>query len=319
MTHQEAYAGIKITQKTHDFLKQHSDQKYTAMEIATWIFKNYPNECKEKQKRSTAQLIPLNNDNAIVNQIAAEIGARRPSLQSQYPQIKTSEGRPRKYYYTEQSDSFEIIKAEEISFKNEESKNENQQPKEKDLYPILSEYLWTELEIFSKRINEKCSKNSRGPNGNKWLYPDVVGMQDLTQDWLREVKDCVKVYSDKETKLWSFEVKILLNRSNVRESFFQTVSNSAWANFSYLVASEIEEKTLPELRMLTTLHGVGIIKLDIENPSESQILIPAKERPNVDWGSANRIADENSDFLEYIKLIKQAYQTGEVRRKDWDY
>ena len=55
MTHQEAYAGIKITQKTHDFLKQHSDQKYTAMEIATWIFKNYPKyviKCTLKEIRA---------------------------------------------------------------------------------------------------------------------------------------------------------------------------------------------------------------------------------------------------------------------------
>ncbi|KAB8036881.1 HrgA protein [Silvanigrella paludirubra] len=318
MTLEEAYSGLKIAQKTYDFLKQHSDNKYTANEIANWIFNNYPIECKKKQKRSTAQAIPLNDDKDLINQIAAEIAAKRPRLQNQHPQIKTTEGRPKKYYYTEQSDAVEIIKAEENSFKSEETQNENQLS-EKDLYPILSEYLWSELEIYSKRINEKCSKNSRGPNGNKWLYPDVVGMQDLTQGWLREVKDCVKVYSDKETKLWSFEVKILLNRSNVRESFFQTVSNSGWANFSYLVASEIEEKTLLELRMLSSLHGIGVIKLDTEMPSESQILIPAKERPDVDWSSANRIADENSDFLEYIKLIKQAYQTGEVRRKDWDH
>lgn len=315
MIQEETYSGIKLTQKTYDFLKQHSDNKYTANEIATWIFKNYPKDCQEKQKRSTAQIIPLNDDKSLISQLVSEIGANRANLQNKYPQIKTTEGRPKKYYYTDQSDAVEIIKAEENSFKSEETQNENQL-NEKDLYPILSEYLWSELEIYSKRINEKCSKNSRGPNGNKWLYPDVVGMQDLTQGWLREVKDCVKVYSDKETKLWSFEVKILLNRSNVRESFFQTVSNSGWANFSYLVASEIEEKTLLELRMLSSLHGIGVIKLDTEMPSESQILIPAKERPDVDWSSANRIADENSDFLEYIKLIKQAYQTGEVRRKD---
>jgi hypothetical protein len=30
------------------------------------------------------------------------------------------------------------------------------------------------------------------------------------------------------------------NRSNVRECFFQAVSNSSWANFGYLVAAEIE-------------------------------------------------------------------------------
>ena len=46
-------------------------------------------------------------------------------------------------------------------------------------------------------------------------------------------------YSDKRTKLWSFEAKLLINRSNVRECFFQAVSNSSWANFGYLVAAGV--------------------------------------------------------------------------------
>lgn len=191
--------------------------------------------------------------------------------------------------------------------------------KEHDLYPILSEFLWSELELYSKRIDEKRSRNSRGAGGNKWLYPDLVGMENLSGEWHREIKDCVKQYADKKTKLWSFEVKILINRSNVREVFFQTVSNSSWANFGYLVASEIEgADTLKELRMLASLHGIGFIRLDAENPSESQIIIPAKERSEIDWNTANRLTEENKDFLDYIKLIRQFYQTGEIRQSDWD-
>ena len=63
--------------------------------------------------------------------------------------------------------------------------------------------------IYSRRIDEKRGSNRRGPNGNKWLYPDVVGMENLSADWHREVKSCVAQYSDKQTKLWSFEVKLL--------------------------------------------------------------------------------------------------------------
>lgn len=138
--------------------------------------------------------------------------------------------------------------------------------------------------LYSKRIDEKRSSNKRGPNGNRWLYPDLVGMEDLGTDWHQEVKDCVSQYSDKRTKLWSFEVKLLINRSNVRECFFQSVSNSSWSNFGYLVAAEIEgQDTLKELRMLFAAHGIGLIKLEVENPSESQVLIPAKERGEIDW------------------------------------
>lgn len=301
-----------------EFLQQNPEQKFTAREIANWIFKTYPDKCRQKQNRSTATVNPLNNETALVQQIAAEIGSQRPRLQKRYPEIKTTEGRPRKYYFTESTDSAEIDYAEchELS---PTTKANDSVVKEHDLYPILSEFLWSELELYSKRINEKRSRNTRGAGGNKWLHPDLVGMEDLSGDWHREIKDCVQQYADKKTKLWSFEVKILINRSNVREVFFQAVSNSSWANFGYLVASEIEgADTLKELRMLASLHGIGFIRLDAENPSESQIMIPAKERTEIDWDTANRLTEENKDFLEYIKLIRQFYQTGEIRQADWD-
>ena len=50
----------------------------------------------------------------------------------------------------------------------------------------------------------------------------------------------------------------------------------------------------------------------------SQVLIPARERDEIDWDMANRLATENRDFLEYVKLVKQFYQTGEARPADWD-
>ncbi|ABI60662.1 conserved hypothetical protein [Nitrosomonas eutropha C91] len=72
------------------------------------------------------------------------------------------------------------------------------------------------------------------------------------------------------------------------------------------------------MRMLFAAHGIGLIKLDAENPTESQVLIPARERDEIDWDMANRLATENRDFLDYVKLVKQFYQTGEARPMDWD-
>ena len=310
--------ALNLVNVIGEFLKQNPEQKFTAREIANWIFEIYPDECRQKQNRSRAIVNPLNDEAALLQQIAAEIGSQLPRIQKHYPGVKTTEGRPRKYYFTESTDSAEIDYAESheaVSAK----KASVSVVKEHDLYPILPEFLWSELKIYSKRINEKRSRNSHGSGGNKWLYPDFVGMEDLSCDWDREIKDCVQQYADKKTKLWSFEVKILINRSNVREVFFQAVSNSSWANFGYLVASEIGgADTLKELRMLASLHGIGFIQLDTENPSESQIIIPAKERSEVDWDTANRLAEENKDFLEFIKLIRQFYQTGEIRLSDWD-
>jgi len=145
-------------------------------------------------------------------------------------------------------------------------------------------------------------------------------MENLSAKWHREVIDCAREYSDKKTKLWSFEVKRAVNRTNVRECYFQAVSNSSWANYSYLVAADLEgNDTIHELRMLAGLHGVGVILLDETNPSESQVYIPSRARPEIDWNAANRLAEENADFLDFIKLVRQFYQTGDPRKNDWDF
>lgn len=308
--------ALNLRQAVVGFLKDRAEQKFTARQIAEWLFETFPEECQEKRAKSQGNYIKSDAD--LVQQLVAEISSQRPRLQKKHPGLKTTEGRPRKYYFSEKSDSAEVAAAENIGVAAPAGKDEAKIG-EHGLYPLLASYLWAEFEVYSKRIDEKRSSNKRGPNGNRWLYPDLVGMEDLGADWHQEVKDCVNQYSDKRTKLWSFEVKLLINRSNVRECFFQSVSNSSWSNFGYLVAAEIEgQDTLKELRMLFAAHGIGLIKLDADNPAESQVLIPARERDEIDWDMANRLATENRDFLDYVKLVKQFYQTGEARLADWD-
>ena len=306
--------ALNLRNKILEFLKSNPEQKYTARQIAKWIFEQFPEECRAKKDNSKF----ISSDAELIQQLAAEIGSQRPRIQNKHPEIKATGGRPRRYYYSEKSDGDEVDDVE-TGGTSVSADVLTQKLTEYDLYPLLSHYLWSEFGIYSKRIDEKRSSNKCGPNGNRWLYPDVVGMEDLGADWHHTVRDCVQQCSDKRTKLWSFEVKLLVNRSNVRECFFQTVSNSSWANFGYLVTAEIGGgDTLKELRMLAAAHSIGLIQLDPENPTESQILIPARERPEIDWDSANRLAKENKDFLEYIKLVKQFYQTSEARPGDWD-
>ncbi len=308
--------ALSLTEKVYHFLQQSPEQKFTAREIAERIFEKYPDEWAAKKARSKATVIPIKDKTVLLQQIIGEIASQRLRLQKRYSEIKTIESYPREYYFTESSDSDEVDNAEnaETSLASQASTSGLS---EHDLYPMLSKFLESELGIYSRRINEKKSKNSRGSGGNDWLHPDLVGMEDLSNDWNDEIKECVKRYGDKKTKLWSFEVKILINSSNVRKAFFQTVSNSSWANFGYLVAGKIEGKALPELRMLSSLHGIGVILLDVENPAESKIVIPARERGEIDWDNANRLAEENKDFLEYIKLIRQFYQANVLRKTDW--
>lgn len=306
--------ALNLAKAVLGYLKERPDEKLTARQIAEWIFVTFPDECQAKKQSSQY----VSTDAELVQQLVAEISSQRPRLQKRHPELKTTEGRPRKYYYSEKSDVAEVAAAEGV-IAAPMADSSDAKLGEHAMYPLLSLYLWEEFGVYSKRIDEKRSSNKRGPNGNRWLYPDVVGMEDLGAEWHQEVRDCVNQYSDKRTKLWSFEAKLLINRSNVRECYFQAVSNSSWANFGYLVAAEIEgQDTLKELRMLFAAHGIGLIKLDADNPAESQVLIPARERDEIDWDMANRLATENRDFLDYVKLVKQFYQTGEARLADWD-
>jgi hypothetical protein len=303
--------ALNLSNTVVEFLKGNPEKKYTARQIAEWIFDTYPDECRAKQKRSKATVSPIDTDTALLSQISAEISTNKNIIiKKASPHIKTTEGRPRKYYYTEQSDADEIEKSEENNTRIQSI------PLEHDLYPMLIEYLNTEHNLYAKRIDEKRSTNNRGPKGNEWLYPDLVALEDLAAEWSNKVTECAKQYGDKKAKLWSFEVKRLINISNVRSTFFQAVSNSSWANFGYLVAAELEEKAKKELRMLASLHGIGFILLDVDNPSESQVMIPARERHDLDWESINRLTEANKDFSDYINEISDFCLTGKTKKQD---
>ena len=307
--------ALKLSERVIECLAANPDKRFTAREIAEWVLEKYPKECQAKMQRSDY----LNDNDGLLRQITAEVGASRPRIQKEESKIKTAEERPMKYYYTEVSDDDEVKLAEADG--SIEAGSDKPRTKEYDLYPILSKFLLSELNVYSKRIDEKKrSGRNKGSKVNEWLYPDLVGIADLSQGWHREIKDCAKEHNlNNKAKLWSFEVKILINSSNVRSAIFQTISNSSWANFSYLVASEVQgDFASKELRMLASVHGIGFIKLDTENPSESQIMIPAKESPEIDWNTANRLAEESKDFLKYIKSVRKFYQTSEVSQSDWD-
>lgn len=110
-----------------------------------------------------------------------------------------------------------------------------------------------------------------------------------------------------------------MNFSNLRESFFQTVSNSSWANESYLVASEIsnDEDFLNELRRLSTSFKIGLIKLNIEDPDSTEILFPAEYKEYLDWDTINKLTI-NPDFKEFLKRIKTDLSSKEIRKERYN-
>ena len=188
---------------------------------------------------------------------------------------------------------------------------------EQDLYPKLIEYITGTLEIYGMRIDEKTSSNKKGKGGNHWLHPDVVALETVDQGWDTLIRNCVRLSGGQSARLWSFEVKKELTGSNARMAFFQAVSNSSWANEGYLVACSIHHSVEEELKMLSALHGIGVILLDPHNPDNSTIWLQADRRERVDWQTANRIASTNRDYKRYIDLVSTYYETGRLRESDW--
>jgi len=312
---------LSQSQKVVQFLRDNPKKRFNARSIAEAIVNLYPEDYAEK--RNNPRFV---DDKAFLTQIVAEIGAQKEQIASRSPHVFWQDKpRPRLYWYDPDKKSTDSPENTDLDWPEDNEVDVDTAPatshvlSEHDLYPLLIEYLKTELKLYCQRIDEKRSKNSRGSGGNEWLHPDIVAMQPIDKEWNELVRDCVKQGGGQSVRLWSFEVKKELNVSNARRSFFQAVSNSSWANEGYLVATSISDaNTEKELRMLSALHGIGVILLNPENPSESEMTLPARSRQDVDWESTNRILTENEDFRDYMELVSTYYQTGRIRSKDWN-
>lgn len=256
------------------------------------------------------------HDRELLKQITAEITRSSPTLNKEGVTVDRNSKPIRFFFHSSEPIPVKMPEREVIVEQNHEQK---EALSESELYPILGKFLKEKLNIYSRRIDEKKSKNNRGPRGNIWLHPDVVGLELIDERFNPKVKQCLKSSGGNRVKLYSFEVKTQISQGNLREYFFQTVSNSSWANQGFLVAEEIRdfESLFSELKMLTTLHGIGFILLNRHNPSESQIIFQAREKSDPDWVSINRLLSENSDFEEYITSLKIYFDSGEINRREW--
>ncbi|MCX4026748.1 HrgA protein [Endozoicomonas sp. SM1973] len=311
---------VSQSQKVAEFLKENPGEKFTARQIAEAIIARYPEDYLDKRSNPR-----FSDEKAFLQQIVAEIGAQKASILRQDNKIHWQDKpRPRVYWFEVNANEEE----EEPDWSDSDLDDEDaaievitqqQILAEVELYPLLVQYLKSEHHLYCLRIDEKRSRNSRGSGGNHWLHPDIVAMEPVAKGWNELVQTCVRQGGSQSVRLWAFEVKRELTRATVRKSFFQAVSNSSWANEGYLVTTSIADTLVEqELRMLSALHGIGVILLVTENPFESEILLPARARPEVDWQSANRIVDENEDFRDFIEQVSMYYQTGILRARDWN-
>lgn len=171
---------------------------------------------------------------------------------------------------------------------------------ERDLHKILSSYLKVE-NVYSRTVFHEKSTNSKEKN-QIWTHPDMIGVKflNLESNISQSFRQLTNIADSFE--LTSFELKVeITGDKNLKECYFQAVSNSSWANYGYLVALEIPDKVLPEMERLNQSFGIGVIQLK-PNPFESKVLFPAK-RKNLDFITLDKVCNVNPDFSEFIEKI----------------
>ncbi len=204
----------------------------------------------------------------------------------------------------EQSECSGTAKKQKISFH------------ERDLHPLLVKFLDKDpnFKLLCKTIrHQKCLKDKKGKC--EWNYPDIVGVYfpynkySPFDKYDGEILKFLHHTGQKKHKLFSFELKVNLKLTNLKESYFQAVSNSSWANEGYLVVKNIDDEVLGELRRLNQSFGIGVIKLESEI-SNSKILLPARER-EIDIPTLNMLVEQSPvDFKPFMIDINTQIEKG---------
>lgn len=179
--------------------------------------------------------------------------------------------------------------------------------RERELHPILTYFLKFDkyFQAYSKTIFHEISpKGAKGEN--KWLYPDMVAVHFEYANYQKNhVLGFITKFNKPPIKIYSFEIKKELNFSNYKESFFQAVSNSSWANEGYLVAAQIlpDGQFIEALKKLSQSFRIGIIELNRHNVKQSKILSPAKFKEMMDYSVVDELANKNDNFSQFLKTI----------------
>lgn len=234
------------------------------------------------------------------------------------PTFKKVSNKPSRYVINNRNFESTNNINENIFITSEHTQSTHEKFKERDLHIILSSYVRANEHFgcLTKTIYHEVSKKRK--NGiNKWLHPDIVGVHFPFESYTENTLKLFDVLKVNPYKLYSFEIKKELNFSNLREYYFQAVSNSSWAHEGYLVALNFSDDTdlIDEIRRLNNAFGIGVIRLNREHFMQSEILFSAKERDSLDWDTVNRLVAENPDFRNFLDDLMEDITVGKVKSK----
>jgi hypothetical protein len=232
---------------------------------------------------------------------------------------------PARFWLLSRSGATPVINVKTIGVPKQQTPDE---PKlgfhERKLHPLLAYYAFTNTsfnrgrQVYTKTILHEKSKHS---GLNEWVHPDMVGFYSPIGDWNDALLDFNDTLNRAAIRLYSFELKKVIDKANYRECFFQAVSNSSWANEGYLVACSCEREDddlLAELERLSAAFGIGIVVLNLDDIDSSSVLFPARAKDQLDWETMNKLCEQNSDFASFIKDVKRDYAGKKVHPSEYE-
>lgn len=176
---------------------------------------------------------------------------------------------------------------------------------ERSLHRLLANAMLSDG-ILSKTIfHEKSIKSDPA----KWVHPDMVGVRfNEFQD--KVTRTLLKAADTKEyLEIYSFELKKTINNDHeLKQAFFQALSNSNWANYGYLVAFEINNELREEMERLNRSFGIGIIRLSPFD-NATQILFQARKN-DVDYYTVDKLCKINPDFRCFMERTAKVLNAG---------
>lgn len=234
---------------------------------------------------------------------------------SKEPKIMRVSNYPKRFWLKARKNEL-IGKESELEQKIQESQEKEIKSKEKgfcegDLHPLLVNFVANDerFNLYCKTINANTSKNTN-KGLNEWIHPDIVGIHFPFEDFDKNTLDLLQNLSSPSYKIYSFELKKFINNANLKECYFQAVSNSSWANEGYLVAYEIkdDDEVQNELARLNASFGIGVIEL-----KSDEIKFEARSK-ELDIDTLDMLIRKNKDFKEFITNVNKDIQTNDPER-----
>ncbi len=166
---------------------------------------------------------------------------------------------------------------------------------------------------------------------NRWRYPDAAIVEwqvgALTEDGYTLDKEQIELQrrlGNAPLRVTAVKLKLEVTHQSLRESFFQCLSTSSWANAGELVlaAPAIDEQLVEEIRVLAGDYGIGVTTFgldadildDMPEPAAVENLMPREfeaiqslftrrriaspreVRSHLNWAAVRELAEDNADF-----------------------